>query len=98
MGHSKAEYFAQLDLTTEREREEECPTAAPGDLPAPVAYATGKQKQSIIQELAKRNHRRLTTVVLLIINRLTVAEADELLDGGLDAKQDAYDAADAAAL
>ena len=98
MCHSKAQYFAQLDLANEREREEEYPTDAPADAPVLVAYATEAQKQALIMELARRSHRRLTTVVLLGINRLTVDEAAELLAGGLDTKQAAYDASDAAAL
>ena len=93
MSYSKNTYFDQQPITTEREEERQYTYDAPA-----IDFATGSQKQAIIQELARRNHRRLTTAVLLHINRISEAAAAELLAGGLDVKQTAYDAADAAAL
>lgn len=60
---------------------------APDLQPAPVHRATGEQKQAIVRALAQLDQRTLTTAVLLGINRLTEAQAHELLHGGLEKKR-----------
>lgn len=70
----------------------------PRKAPAPAIvhdYATGAQKQAIIDELCKRQSRYLTTKICLNINRYTEAQAAALLAGGLD-EMEAKHAAQAA--